>query len=416
MRVCLLTTGQPSTNPRLVKEADALAGAGFEVRVVYAHWEDWAVRSDQVLLKTRKWSHERVGGDPGGQRVHYAFTRTRHKFSRIVCERSAGRIAPRTWTLSRVTPELVSAARRVKADLYIAHNLGALPAAVAGARDHGALAGFDAEDFHSDMVPPAERTVADDLAREVEARYLGCCAYVTTVCPGLADAYVARYGISRPVPILNVFPLDERPAEFRLTRENGPLRLYWFSQTIGRNRGLEDAVRAMGLAGTQNVELYLQGRWASGYRAELESLASSCGLERRQIVHLPPEDPGSLVRRASTFDVGLAVEQSRSVNQDLTASNKIFTYLLAGCAIAATDTKGQEPILREVAPGGSSYRARDVAALAGIFSGWLQDRGALDVARRASWDWGTRRYNWDLEKEKFLAVVDGVVSRQEVCV
>ena len=30
MKVCLLTTGQPSTNPRLVKEADALAAAfGF---------------------------------------------------------------------------------------------------------------------------------------------------------------------------------------------------------------------------------------------------------------------------------------------------------------------------------------------------------------------------------------------------
>ena len=28
-RICLLTPGQPSTNPRLVKEADALADAGI---------------------------------------------------------------------------------------------------------------------------------------------------------------------------------------------------------------------------------------------------------------------------------------------------------------------------------------------------------------------------------------------------
>ena len=29
IRICLVTTGQPSTNPRLVKEADALAAEGY---------------------------------------------------------------------------------------------------------------------------------------------------------------------------------------------------------------------------------------------------------------------------------------------------------------------------------------------------------------------------------------------------
>src|ERR1017187_2996597 len=63
MKICLLTPGQPSTNPRLVKEADALATAGFDVTVVYAHWESWATKADAALLATRKWSHIRVGGD-----------------------------------------------------------------------------------------------------------------------------------------------------------------------------------------------------------------------------------------------------------------------------------------------------------------------------------------------------------------
>lgn len=36
-RVCLVTTGQPACNPRLVKEADALIDAGFDVHVVAAY-------------------------------------------------------------------------------------------------------------------------------------------------------------------------------------------------------------------------------------------------------------------------------------------------------------------------------------------------------------------------------------------
>ena len=44
---------------------------------------------------------------------------------------------------------LHAAACAVPADLYIAHYVAALPAAGAAAQRHGALLGFDAEDFHS---------------------------------------------------------------------------------------------------------------------------------------------------------------------------------------------------------------------------------------------------------------------------
>ena len=34
--IVLVTTGQPSTKPRIVKEADALQKAGFNVNVLYS--------------------------------------------------------------------------------------------------------------------------------------------------------------------------------------------------------------------------------------------------------------------------------------------------------------------------------------------------------------------------------------------
>ena len=54
-RVCLVTTGQPACNPRLVKEADALAEAGFDVHVVAAYSADWATDADRDLVKSRRW-------------------------------------------------------------------------------------------------------------------------------------------------------------------------------------------------------------------------------------------------------------------------------------------------------------------------------------------------------------------------
>jgi glycosyltransferase involved in cell wall biosynthesis len=411
MKICLLTPGQPSTNPRLVKEADALSAAGFEVTVVYAHWADWAAKTDADLLARRRWSHVRVGGDPVNEWRRYWLTRLRHGLSRRAFGRVRKGLVPRDWHLCRVAPELVRAAERMPADLYIAHNLGALPAAIAGARKFAARAGFDAEDFHSGMVNPNEATSEDAMAEEIESSHLPACAYVTAASPAMSQAYARKYRIDPPTPILNVFPLEERPYEFRATSASGPLRLYWFSQTIGAGRGLEDAIRAMGMLGTPDVELYLQGEWAPGYRQELERQTAAAGLDSRQLVHLPVEAPSGMVRRAAVYDVGLALEQPRNQNRDVTVTNKIFTYVLAGNAVAATATAGQQPIIERIGAAGACYAPGDAAGLARCLERWRSDRTSLDASRRLAWEWGTRVFNWDFEKNKFLDVIQHALAR-----
>ena len=52
--VCLVTTGHPSTNPRLVKEADALVAAGYTVRVVSCRFQAWADAAD-AEFEGRAW-------------------------------------------------------------------------------------------------------------------------------------------------------------------------------------------------------------------------------------------------------------------------------------------------------------------------------------------------------------------------
>ena len=411
MKVCLLTTMQPSLNPRLVKEADTLTAAGMDVTVVYAYMMDWASRADADLFQSRSWKAVQAGGNPRDRRLSFHYTRLRYRAGREILGLVPGRLAPVNWALSRITCELIKAAKQIPADLYIAHNLGALPAAIAGARKHGARAGFDAEDFHSDMVLAADRMPVDALAAEVEAACLPECAYVTAASPAMAQAYARKYRIDRPTPILNVFPLEDRPHQFRPTNPSGPLRLYWFSQTIGKDRGLEDAIRAMGILGTPDVELYLQGQWAAGYRKEIETLAAAAGLDRRQIVHLPLEAPSEVVRRASAYDVGLALEQAKSQNRDVTITNKLFTYILAGNAVAATITAGQKPVIDRIGAAGTCYAPGDAEGLARCLDPWLRDRSALDSSRRLSWEWGTRVYNWGVDKSKFLDVIQHALAR-----
>jgi glycosyltransferase involved in cell wall biosynthesis len=409
-RICLLAPGQPSVDPRLVKEADALHEAGHEVQVLCSHMIPWAEAADTELLQTRPWRCTYVGGDFNGKSGEYWRTRLRHGMARRL---------PLAWPLSdrlqryaacRVLPELAGAAKRAQADLYIAHYTGALVAAADAARVNGALFGFDAEDFESGSYAlAAGPSSMDRLVEAFERRYLPRSAYMTAASPGIAEAYRAKYGIPLPTTILNVFPLAERPRELQAMPPDGPLRLYWFSQTIGLGRGLEDVIQAMGQLKGCNIELHLRGRWAVGYKEALFSLATTAGVLHQQIYSHDPEPQSEMIRLAAIHDVGLALERKDTENHDLCIANKIFTYLLGGNAVIATATSGQRLIMETIGDAGLSYEPGDVNALARGLRLWYENRNILQKARQESWDWGTRRFNWDLEKKKLVHQVEVVL-------
>jgi len=407
-----MTPGQPTINPRLVKEADALVDAGHQVHVLCSHTVPWADEADETLLSTRSWTCSYVGGEPGS--VLYWWTRLRHGALRRYSAVWKASDGFRDRALCRVTPELLAAASRYEADLYIAHYTGALAAAVPAARKNRSLVAFDAEDFESGYYPNDSGPQAIDLLIEhVERRLLPACCYVTAASPEIAAAYRTKYGIPMPTSILNVFSLAERPQQFRMTASNGPLRLYWFSQTIGLGRGLEDVIRAMGKLRECEIELHLRGVARPDHWKNLRDLAASNGVRSEAIVLHAPAPSSEMIRAAVEFDVGLALEQPVSLNRDLCLTNKIFSYLLAGNAIAATSTAGQRPIVEVIGRAGFLYEPGDVDALAHGLRTWSQDRQRLQHARWEAWTWGTRQFNWDVEKKKLVDVVSDVLTNRE---
>jgi glycosyltransferase involved in cell wall biosynthesis len=401
-RVCLVTTGQPACNPRLVKEADALAEAGFDVHVVAAYSADWATDADRDLVKSRRWSQTFVDWRFTSAPWMYWTSRIRH--------RAACLAAPWIQTtraadaaVSRITPELRRAASRVDADLYIAHNLGALPAAWSAATRHGARLGFDAEDCHVGQLVQDDRMRG--VVERVEQRYLPDCDYVTASSPQIADAYRDAYGIPTPRCVLNVFPKTQRPAAPRPRPQSLPLTLYWFSQTIGPGRGLEDVVRAMGRTQADGTVLHVRGFWAADYERQLRQVAAESGVTDERIVSHPVAAPDEMVRRCATYDIGLALEVGGTRNSDLALGNKLFTYLLGGQAILATRTTAQRWLLDHIGEAALGYDPGDVDTLAAHLRQWIERPDALAAARRASWACGDRRFNWEVERQVFLDVV-----------
>ena len=405
-RICLVTPHCLASNPRLLKEADALHEAGYTVRVVSCQWDGSTRDRSAATHEGRPWRSDVLDWSREGRPRLYWRSRIRqnvlHRLPRFAL-RSMG-VCRRV--VARVVPELIRLAAEEPADLFIGHEVGGLAAAATAAAAQGVPFGFDAEDFHSGMRPWRETPSNMDRAvRRLESGYVPRAAYLTAAAPGIARAYAEHHGVPEPTTVLNVFPRGDSPGRLEELPDEG-LSLYWFSQTIGADRGLEDVVRAMGKVDQEDIELHLRGRWQPGYRACLLRLAGDCGLGSGQVVEHDPALPQAMVRLASRHHIGLALDHPVSLNRDICLTNKIFTYLLAGNAVVATATRGQSDLMCYIPEAGVTYAPGDVDALAAALDRWRQDRSALAASRRASLEAGLTRYNWDEEKRSFLGVVE----------
>ena len=406
-RICIITSEHLAANPRVVKEADALSEAGNDVRVVACQWMDWAQREDARLRVSRKWRCEIIDYSRESDPELFWRSRFRHYIARQIARLAPLRRFVTKSAVGRVGPELIERAASEPADLFIGHNLTGLPVAVIVARRQGAEAGFDAEDFHSGMwLYETGPSVMDRLAALIEKRFLPDCTHLTAASPLIAAAYAREYSIEIPPTILNVFPLSDRPRKFRSTDAESPLTLYWFSQTIGARRGLEEIVYAIGISGSKHIELHLRGTWQAGYEEKLRSVAREAGLHDSQLVWHEFAPPEEMVRLATEFDIGLALEQPISENRDICLTNKIFTYLLGGNAIIATATHGQREVMDTIPGVGLCYEPGNVDRVAETLRVWRNDRASLEMARRKAWQYGEEKYNWEIEKQKLFQAFD----------
>lgn len=419
MRICEVTSAQVSYNPRLVKEAGALVEAGYHVHVVGCFLEEEKAALDREIAEEAGWDLH-----PVRVRRGYGFAdqgRWLYASLRQELYRQASWMRWGEWggarAYSRYVDELARRAADVGADLYVAHNLQALPAAWLAAKKQGARLGFDAEDYHRGQFSSAEQSDLEArLTRAVEEQFLPECDYVTAASPGVGSAYAEELDIDPPTSILNVFPKEEQARQLpEGTREterpegDDSVSLYWYSQVIGHDRGLQDAVRALGRLG-ERVHLSLRGEWEAGFREELYRIAEREGVARR-VHRLEPVPPDELVARARMHDVGLALEQAWSENRDRCISNKILVYLLAGRPVVATETRGQTRVQKE-APGAVQLcEIGSVEALAEGIQKLIESPQALRSACKRAWEAGERTFNWENEKGKLIDTVSSVLHR-----
>jgi glycosyltransferase involved in cell wall biosynthesis len=398
-RITVVTSGHLSTCPRMLKAADALAAAGYDVSVVATLHEPWATDADVDVRSRRAWPVHLVDYRRNEGASTYWWSGVEHRAAKAIVgavgpERAPLPVAMRAF--GRVHSSLLRAISSVPADFIYGGTTGALAAVAEAARRTRTPYALDLEDYHSAEASGPTAPQIDALATRIEQAVLGGAVFLTTSSEAIADAYRERYDIHAAV-VHNTFPLPAEPPDFARA-DPDVLRAYWFSQTIGPGRGVDEAIVALGRAGVR-AELALRGRPHDGYVDALRSLAATHA-PRLALIHHPPAPPDAMVDLARANDVGLVLEHGGPRNRDLCVTNKGFTYILAGLAVAGFDTPGLHDIGVDFGRAAQLVPRGDVDALAATFARWNADPAALDRAKRTAWQAATRRWHWEHEAER----------------
>lgn len=402
-KIVIITTGQPSVNPRVVKEADALQAAGYEVTVLYCFWIKWAEDADKILLKKVKWNYKLIGGSSSQNRGLYFFTKARFKISRKLNEKLGNKLLLAERSQARCYNELLKAAKKIKADWYIGHNLGALPIAVKAAAYNRAYAGFDFEDYHRGEnadTPLAEKKRIVFL----EEKYVPGLSYVSSASDLITEKIKTNFlhFSKQIITLLNCFPVSQNLCGVNTASHHKTLKLFWFSQTIGKNRGLEVVIDALKYLNNLDIHLTLAGRYDDEMKAHIEEHGSSFigSIHIAGIIN-----PDALPAFAAKFDVGLAAELKTPLNRDICLTNKIFTYITAGKCIIASDTSAQKDFMKRYEVG-LLYRSSDATDLAAKIYKLYNDRALLEQYKINSKLLGETLMNWETESQKLLKVIE----------
>jgi glycosyltransferase involved in cell wall biosynthesis len=407
IKVVFVTSAQPSANPRMVKSAVTLSSLGFEVTVIYARISQWASKFDSLLFQNEKkinWIG--VGLSDNKSILHYYF-RIRQKWWRIFNFLTYTRYIQTAKSLTLYSQELTSATLAHKADLYIGHNLGALRAVVKSAQQYSAKCIFDFEDYYSGEFD--ESSFDYKLIKLYEQAYIPLVDYATVSSPFIAELYQSNFPALKMSILLNVFPNKFRNKEIRRFN-SGPLKLFWFSQFVGLERGLQNVLKAVSYFSKGQIQFTILGNCDSNRKEKLLALAEQLNLSISDIQFKDVLLESELFKLMETHHIGIAAEIPSLLNKDLCLSNKLFSYLLSGLALVVSNTKGQYAFMEQHPEIGFTYDYGDHKKLVQILETYLQNPDLLQSQRENALALATTTFNWEFQSASWISLIDDLVE------
>ena len=440
----------PATHDtRVLREAETLAGAGYDVtlvalwrpglpreerrgearilRVPFEPLDDRIVRVLATLASPGRWRRRR-GADPRPATSAPRALRPPDDGAPASARHAVGRAVrrgfePVRWPL--IQRAWYGAVRDVlpAAAVWHAHDLSTLPLAARFARERGGRLVYDSHELYLESGRMAEvRGLRRRLLERSEGRLARRADAVVTVNEGIAAELRRRYRLARtPLVVMNCPPRwhpeagEEPPPSDRLRATLAlptDRRILLYQGAFSPDRGLERIPRALLAPGLEAAVAVFLGY--GPLRNELEALAADPRFGGRLFV-LDAVPPDELLEWTASADVSLIPTQPGTLNNRLTSPNKLFESLAAGVPVVVSRLPVVERLVADLDVGELVGDPTDPAQLAAAIGRILalspDDRAALRRrCRRAALE----RYNWEIEGAHLVGLYARLARAQDL--
>jgi glycosyltransferase involved in cell wall biosynthesis len=369
--VCAAVVSDLTYDARVWKEARSLSGAGYEMRLLgcsYGHRGRYRHHTDGIDV-----------------------------FEASLGDRSSGVSIPRrARALFLLWVEIL----RTRARVYHAHNIHIGPPAWLASRLRGAALVYDAHELYGEpadtstlarLVAVAERTLERFLIKRSDE--------VVTTNRFRAEQLQRQYARNGIVVLGNVPAVVEEVSPLDPGYPDAPVLLYQ-GGIYAEDRPFRETIQA--IAELEDIHLVILGFGRDPDLRLIRRWSDEAGVPER--VHLlPPRPFDELVRTAAAATVGLVPVRTRSTNEYLGDTNKLFEYLMGGLPVVASDL----PEIRRVVTAGQPdvgelFDPSSPASIAAAVRQVLADPELYARRRVEARRLALELFNWKVEEQRLL--------------
>ncbi|KAB0675910.1 glycosyltransferase [Aureimonas leprariae] len=416
LRVGIVSQSVIADDPRVRRQGDALAKAGWDVVALgmdgaTSAAPDWRVVPSSVAHGMPDATMPDTGYATRGVRALAIRALARAGQLKLLSlspyEQSlvSVRIDPKRaetvyWTMNSIFWHFLALGRREKVDLWLGNDWTSLPVVARLSREAGIPYAYDthelcAEEFYEDK---RWRFVQKPVRVLTEGAFIRDAGVVSTVSPKIAERLAAIHSLDRtPLSIRSTPTYQEHP--FRPTGER--IRVLYHG-AVWQHRGLEACIRSVA-AWRSEFDLTIRGPISDAYRAELEQEIERSGVVGR--VTLAPAVPMTeLVREASRFDVGIFALPGHSNHNRYALPNKFFEYAMAGLALCVSDLPEMASLVNRYRLG-TLIRGASSTEIAAAIN--CLDRETIDKAKQNAL-LAARELCWEEESRKMVSAYEAL--------
>ncbi len=332
----LITSTNLACNPRCLKELRLLIALQAKVTVLAFNLHNWTTSKEVTLNKefTAVTFHylETTKKDFYNWVVSSVIEKMGGLFSKLLPQSvfwASAAVSKRSWLLLQWLKKT-----NCNPDFIIAHNPPAFYPAYWFANKKNIPFAIDVEDYHpGENLPKSVKNGVTTLMKSL----LPKAKYISFAAPLIMNESIRLVGpaIKSSIVVNNFFSEKDFvniPIEFY-----EKLQLIWFSQNIDFNRGLEEML---------DVLTDYEDEIALTVIGNPKQLFCDKYLYNKKNIEIINSLPAlELIKMMNKFDVGLALEPGKDLNNDIALSNKILIYFQAGLYILASNTTAQEKFL-----------------------------------------------------------------------